>query len=241
MRKELTPGEIVGQNLGDLRRSLGLTQVDVARAMVALGFPWQSRQTVAEVEAGHRAVSWDEFFALAAFFEMPPTALLISPGFQAPFSHVKLVGRAITWQDWSAWWEWDTRREGDSGGPLDRPAPGPVKRAIDHVLYGRGFRRPWAARWRKGGPVSTAYSAARDEILARRERPAGPTFVAEETTDLQITVPPWINVKITLEAGMPYAARDEAEAEALRHFERNGTVRRVERHKARALRQRGKR
>jgi transcriptional regulator with XRE-family HTH domain len=228
MPREHTVDQIIGANVGDLRRRLGLTQEDLRQAMDSLGFEWRFRQTVAQVEEGSRRLSWDEFFALAAYFEMPPTALLIKPGAQTSYSHVRIAGRAVTNEDWAAWWAW---------GPSEK-APKSVLRAIDHLLYGRVAKGRWSKLLRKGEGLSAAYSHARDYILSSRKRLPGPTFISDERMEVKEGFAPFGEITFTLVAGEPYVARDDAEAAVLRRKEQDGKVRRIERHKARIERRR---
>jgi transcriptional regulator with XRE-family HTH domain len=211
----MTVAELIGGNIRSLRRAIGLTQSEVAGAMRAIGFDTWLRQTVAETEAGRRDVTVEELVALAAYFEMPLRALLISPSslIEMP-DGVDVGGRRLEPGDWI-----NLVEQGRS--PIEK-APPLAQHAID-ALVGR-LSRPWATDWRrrsKKGPdkkAPDAYMAARAALLRTRERYPGPIFLWEGEGNLQraTTIRPWgASVKVTLKAGVPYVARDEFEAEEL--------------------------
>jgi transcriptional regulator with XRE-family HTH domain len=212
----MTVAELIGGNIYTLRRAIGLTQAELAEAMQAIGFDTWLRQTVAETEAGRRDITIEELVAIAAFFEMPLRALLISPGSLIEMPDGIDVGdRTIEPGDWI-----NLVEQGRSS-PLDE-APKLTQQAID-ALVGR-LSRPWATRWRrrsKKAPETKApdaYVAARAELLLSRERYPGPIFLWEGEGDLgrSTTIPPWgVSVGFTLKPGVPYVARDEFEAEEL--------------------------
>jgi transcriptional regulator with XRE-family HTH domain len=231
MAGEYTVDQVAGAQVRALRVNLGLSQAELGEVMRRIGFEgWRHRQTVVEVEAGNRRLSWDELFALAAFFEMPPATLLV--GGTVSYAKVRLAGRLIEGEHYGAWWGWSA----------DRPAPKPVQQAIDHLLYGRAPKRSWAERWRRrrrGGP-DLAYIEARRDHLDSRSKPAGPTFVSDEDFQASEGLPAFGEVKVELKAGVPYTARDEAEAAVLRSQEALGKVRRIGRHEARRMREEGR-
>lgn len=67
---------IVGMNLRRLRRSIGLTQSDIAARCQVIG--WQlSRETLAKIEAGYRRVNDAEVVMLARVLGKQVEELLI--------------------------------------------------------------------------------------------------------------------------------------------------------------------
>jgi len=208
--------ELIGDNIYSLRRAIGLTQAELAGAMQAIGFDTWLRQTVAETEAGRRDITVEELVAIAAFFEMPLRALLISPGSLIEMPDGVDVGdRTLEAGDWINLVEQSRR------SPLDE-APKVAQHAID-ALVGR-LSRPWATAWRRRSKKAPemkapdAYVAARAELLRSRERYPGPIFLWEGEGDLgrDTTIPPWgVTVGFILKPGVPYVARDEFEAEEL--------------------------
>ena len=60
---------VVGQSVRMWREEAGLTQDQVAKVAVDLGFDW-ARGTVASIEGGHREVSLSEFLALPFFSQL---------------------------------------------------------------------------------------------------------------------------------------------------------------------------
>ena len=201
---------MIGANIKALRRAASLTQAELAEAMEAIGFRWL-RQTVAETEAGRRDITLEELVAVAAFFEMPMSGLVVAPGARVMWVGVEVGDRSLTLQ------EWIHLVEQGRANPLEQ-APPSVQRAID-ALVG-DLPRPWAQPWREeGGDGPRAYLAAREERLNDRSKFPGPIFLWEGDGPLGIgtSIPPWgQSVQITLESGVPYVARDEMEAEHLR-------------------------
>ncbi|CAN5323761.1 hypothetical protein BH20ACT24_BH20ACT24_16110 [soil metagenome] len=225
MRPNRTVSEVVGANVATLRRALGLSQEDLARAMALLWFRWH-RQSVAEVEAGRRPVSIEEVAALGAYFGMRPEALIVAPGIQAGSSPVRVGATVLTGQHWAALWQ----------APGLEP-PGPVRRAAIDLLVGK-LERPWARLWRRGAP-GEAFVRARDLVLGARTRHPGPIFLlrGNEPLIMSTSRPPWAqSVSISLIPGEPYVARDEIEAELLGKLAERGRVRRISRQQAWKLR-----
>lgn len=72
----LTSWQVIGFNLGQIRRGAGISQAELATAMDRAGFPWK-RITVAEVEGGKRRTSIEELLGLAAVFGVPVVRLLV--------------------------------------------------------------------------------------------------------------------------------------------------------------------
>jgi transcriptional regulator with XRE-family HTH domain len=224
---------LIGQNIRSLRRAAGLTQADLADALREAGLKTWQRQTVAETESGRRDITVEELVVVAAFFEMPLSSLLASPGSAVSVGTVKVGKRRLHFADWANLVE-------QGRGPLEK-AGSLVQRAID-ALVG-DLPRPWAKRWRRSGNGPSAYAAARDELLAARTRLPGPIFVWEGEGDFgrSTTIPPWgASVVVKLERGVPYVARDEYEAEGLREATKtHRELRVISRQEAYRLRQKG--
>ena len=205
--------ELVGQNLKALRVAAGLTQGELAAAMKAIGFKKWHRQTVAEAEAGRRNVTIEELVALAAYFEMPIRAFLVSPGSTIEIPDGIDVGdRSLKPVDWI-----NVVEQGRS--PMQKPPP-LARRAID-ALVGT-LPRPWADEWRRRSRTEKtapkAFMASRAELLRTRATYPGPHFLWEGEGDLTraTTIPPWgTGVAFTLQPRVPYVARDEHEAQEL--------------------------
>lgn len=69
----------VAARVRDLRKSVGMTQTELAERMTELGADW-GRTTVAKLEAGRReSVSVGELLALALLFDIPPISLIADP------------------------------------------------------------------------------------------------------------------------------------------------------------------
>jgi transcriptional regulator with XRE-family HTH domain len=233
-----TADQIVGGNMRALRLAAGLTQGELGAAMVDLGFPWRSRQTVAEIEAGRRAVTLEELVAIAAYFDMPVNTMLTGAGTAIPHSDREVwVGNRTVKAD--AWTLITTPRT-DQEPPNEIIGP-----AIDDLVG--DLDRPWSRRWRElGGHPAAAFADAWKERSARRMRQPGPIYViadgVEGPVSFSTVVGPWSQtIPITLTPGVPYAARDESEAEALADRERQGFVKRLSRQQAYRLRQKGDR
>jgi hypothetical protein len=80
---------------------------------------------------------------------------------------------------------------------------------------------------------------AREVALASRPAP-GPTYVSNEDTAIGTSFgASGQSHSISLQAGVPYTARDDIEAQMLADAEQHGTVRRVSRQQAYRLRMRG--
>lgn len=220
-----TPDELVGKSVRALRLAAGLAQRDIAEGMRYVGFAWE-RDTVAQLEAGRRRLGLDELAALAAYFELPPTALIVisvdSRGVAFEDDHVDAATWVNLWMDW----------------PFTKgPSPTHKRRAIDALF--RGLRRPWAEHWRRerGHPASS-YIAAREHALGERQRYPGPIYLPEDDRVIVTAAPPWgAEVKIKLQPLVPYVARDELEAEALDAAAARGEVRKIPKHTAHYLRQ----
>jgi transcriptional regulator with XRE-family HTH domain len=234
MREELTVSEVLGKNIRSLREATGLTQAELGEAMVSLGFPWQSRQTVAEVEAGRRPPSLEELVALAAYFDMPVNTLFTGAGTALPYRSVR-VGDAIVE---AGTWAQITYGRSDREPPNENIAP-----AID-ALVGR-LDRPWSRLWReRGGHPAMAFMDAWRERQAGRRRWPGPIYVVTKEDEGPVAfgavVGPWgASAPIRLEPGVPFVARNENEARALADRERQGFVRRVSRQQAYKMRKKG--
>lgn len=224
----MSPDEIVGRHVRALRQAAGLSQRDLAEAM-GVDFRWD-RNTVAMVEAGRRRLALDELTALAAYFDLPPVALITGPGTSLMYQEVQLGGRSLPARDWlNLWTQWDWQAE---------PSPRHHRAAINR-LFSVGDR-PWARLWRRyGGHPAKAFREAREEILSRRSRFPGPIYatMGTEPVEVSVSAPPWsTEVRITLQPGEPYVARDEAEAETLDGFVDQGQLRVIPRHTAQAMR-----
>lgn len=208
---ERTVSEVVGQTVSALRQATGLTQAELASAMRDMGFAWQ-RQTVARIERGVRTLNVDELVAVAAYFEMPVQAVLARPevlGASSAFDEwrpIRIGERLVDVRDWlNAVWQ--------SGRSYDDRPDTATWRAIDAVVG--NLRRPWAAYWRRGDDAARAFHRARTEREDRKR--SGPIFVVDQDVEIQTTPPLWGQSSVTkLEAGVPYTARDEFEAEAIR-------------------------
>jgi transcriptional regulator with XRE-family HTH domain len=211
MVEERTVSEIVGEIVRALRQAVGLTQTDLAAAMRELGFAWQ-RQTVARIERGVRTLNVDELVAVAAYFEMPIPALLARPDILGPstvfdvWRPVRIGDRLIDVRDWlNAVWQ--------RGRSYNDRADTDTRRGIDAIVS--NLPRPWAGYWRRGAKAAEAFHRAWAERDDRK--PFGPIFVVDERTEIEITRPLWgESSTIRLEAGVPYTARDEFEAETIR-------------------------
>jgi len=238
MAQELSAAEVVGMNLRALREAAGLTQAELGQAMVKLGFPWQSRQTVAEVEAGRRHAALEELVALAAYFDMPVNTLLTGAGTALGYSYgggrIRVGKKTISAGEWAQLTVGRTDRE---------PPPEPIQNAIDS-LVGK-VDRPWSRLWRKqGGHPAMAFLESWRQRQSRRKRWPGPIYIIAEGIEgpvgLGAPVGPWgASTEIRLEPGVPYVARDEREAEALAQREQQGFVRRISRQQAYKLRKKG--
>jgi transcriptional regulator with XRE-family HTH domain len=199
--EERAVSEVVGQTVSALRQAAGLTQAELAAAMREMGFPWQ-RQTVARIE----------LVALAAYFEMPVPALLARPEVLGPstvfdeWRPIRVGDRLIDVRDWlNAVWQ--------RGRSYNDRADTDTRRGIDAIVG--NLRRPWAAYWRRGAEPAQAFHRARTERDDRKR--SGPIFLVDEDVEIGTTRPLWgqpSNIK--LEAGIPYTARDEFEAETIR-------------------------
>jgi transcriptional regulator with XRE-family HTH domain len=208
---ERTVSEVVGQTVSALRQATALTQADLASAMRDMGFSWQ-RQTVARIERGVRTLNVDELVAVAAYFEMPVQALLARPEVLGPsavfdeWRPIRIGERLVDVRDWlNVVWQGGRGRD-------DRPDTA-TRRAIDAVVG--DLRRPWAANWRRGDEAARAFHRARTERDDRKR--SGPIFVVDRDVEIRTTLPLWGQPSaIKLEAGIPYTARDEFEAEAIR-------------------------
>jgi hypothetical protein len=110
---------------------------------------------------------------------------------------------------------------------------------------GHGGTHPIGHNWRRRrGPPGEPFRDAREETLLRRRRHPGPIYILRDSVEpLETTVaagPFGTSVLINLEPGVPYVARDEAEADELTDLERQKFVRRIRRDEAyRLRRQRG--
>jgi transcriptional regulator with XRE-family HTH domain len=211
--QERTVSEVVGQTISALRQAAGLTQAELAAAMREIGFPWQ-RQTVARVERGVRALNVDELVALAAYFEMPVPAVLARPEVLGPstvfeqWRPIRIGDRLIDVRDWlNAVWQ--------RGRTQNDRADTDTRRGIDSIVG--NLQRPWAAYWRRGAKAAQAFHRAWTERDDRKR--SGPIFVVDEDVEIGTTRPLWGQpVNIKLEAGVPYTARDEFEAETVRQM-----------------------
>ena len=231
MGAEWTADDILGTNCARLRRAAGLSQRELARDMSAVGFAWE-RDTISQIETARRRLGFDELAALAAYFELPPRALL-SPPAELLFGRVAFGQGVIDSKTWSSLWaEWDFS---------EGPAPKHYRDAVDAIFH--AVRRPWALIWRrKKGHPGRAYAQAREELLSQRSKYPGPIFLADRPDGVDMPMAPWsqwVGVTIRLEPGVPYVARDEVEAEALDDLvERSeGHVRRITRAQAHYLRE----
>lgn len=65
----MTATERLIQAVVERRKSVGLSQTDVAKAMHDLGFRWH-QPTVQRIEAGDRPLRFDEALALADLFQI---------------------------------------------------------------------------------------------------------------------------------------------------------------------------
>ena len=228
--------EIVGLNLAALRGVIGASQEELARAMASLGFAWH-RQTVTEVEAGRRGVTVEEVAALAAYFDMSPLALIVSPSsmlnWSAGVTGVRIGSRVIRNGDWVNLW---SSRE---TYPHDEPPRPHHRAAIDRLM--RGVRRPWAKLWReRGGVAVSSFAEVREKRLRRRRRHPGPVYALtiDEPLTRSVGRPPWGEAySISLFPGEPYTARDEFEAIELARMEQDGVVRNISRQTAYRMRQ----
>lgn len=208
---ERAVSDVVGQTVSALRQAAGLTQAELAAAMREMGFPWQ-RQTVARIERGLRTLNVDELVALAAYFEMPVPALLARPEVLGPstvfdeWRPIRVGDRLIDVRDWlNAVWQ--------RGRSYNDRADTDTRRGIDAIVG--NLRRPWSAYWRGGAEAAQAFHRARTERDDRKR--SGPIFVVDEDVEIGTMRPLWgqpSNIK--LEAGVPYTARDEFEAETIR-------------------------
>lgn len=203
-----TVSQVVGRNVSYLRQEAGLTQEELAAAMTDLGFGWR-RQTVTEVEAGHRPVSIEELAAVSALFDMPPEAVVVAAGLvpgPSTGDAVSLGKRVLSSADWISLW---------NAGPVVKPPARERRVAIDRLTA--GMRRPWARLWRRSrGQPAPAFAQARKEAQAARSRHPGPTYMSQEDVDVRVVRPLWMaKESLKLRAGVPYVARDELEADAL--------------------------
>ena len=217
--------ELVGANLTTFRVTLGLRQEDLSSAMVRMGFPtWKARQTVQQVEVGIRRLSWDELFAVSAFLDVSPAALLIRWPWDEPDASVLINGVRTDPETYVEAWSWDY---------LEDTAPDLARRLIARLT--KGVRRSWDGSWPRGG----AFASAREETLGKRTRLPGPTFVSvDRRLTLTLVKGPWdAEIRITLHPGEPYTARDGWEAEALIAAEDQGQILRLKPYQARRMRQ----
>jgi transcriptional regulator with XRE-family HTH domain len=219
---------VVGLSIVALRRAAGLTQEELAAAMAGAGFRW-TRTTVAEIETSVRSVTIEELVAVSSFFEVPPAFVLAGAGL--PIGAVQIGGAVLSRQelidvvtDWRA----------------HESAPPEARKAIDRIW--RSTPRRWAQLWRRGGNAGPAFARAREEKLTTRERFPGPTYVvtgddslASDSGGLWGTA-----LHFEMQPGVPYVARDEAEADQLAKLEAQGQVRRIKPYEAYRMRQRRK-
>jgi hypothetical protein len=191
---------------------------------------WSSRGTVAAIEVGERALAIDELLGVAAYFEVAPWFILTGAG--SGFEGVRIGNAVLSAQEIH---DLITDDRSHTAAPRD------VRDAVDRIWH--GMPRPWSKRWRRGATGPVAFAKAREERLAARKRLPGPTYVvigdeqlAGESGGLWGTTLPF-----RLEPGVPYVARDDAEADRLAQAEANGQVQRVKAYQASRMRKRGKR
>ena len=198
--------------------------MDLCSAMVGMGFAnWSARQTVQQVEAGRRRLDWHELFALSAFFDVSPAALVIRWPWKGEDVSVRVHGVPVGPETYAEAWGWNYHED---------IAPDLARRLIARLT--KGVRRSWDGSWPRGG----AFASAREQTLSARERPPGPTYVCgDRRLTLVLVEGPWESeIRITLHPGEPYTARDDWEAEALARAEDQGQVVRVQPYKARRMR-----
>jgi transcriptional regulator with XRE-family HTH domain len=240
--------EVMGMNVGALRAAVGLTQAELAAAMRRIGFRWH-RQTVTEVEAGHRPCTREEIAAVAAYFDMPPRAILVTPGgtFTGSEGAIGLLvgGQVLRFADWGRLWApWVTRapEERPKKDFWEVPAPRLQRKAIDALW--KGESRPWADAWRRsGGRAVEAFARAREAAWEARRTHPGPIFllVGDKPRSFTGTRPPWSEeLRFEMQAGEPYVARDQYEAQILEQYAGLGLVRRISRQSAYRLRNKTK-
>jgi len=203
-----TVAEVVGSNIAALRTAAGVSLAELAATMTSLGLGW-ARQTAADVEAGHRQLTIEELVAVAAYFDMPVTTILASPGSSITWQSVRLGNRDLdpgTWLNLT-----------EQPRTYTEPPRGRFARTIDELVG--HLDRPWSRIWReRGGHPAESFAEAWPLGVERRGRAPGPIFLWEGEGPLVVSTdrPPWhTRLDITLKPGEPYTARDEIEAKAI--------------------------
>jgi transcriptional regulator with XRE-family HTH domain len=69
----------VGQNIRELRNSLGMSQSDLGRAMSHLGIPMKASE-VSRIETGTRRIGVEQLVAFAQALDVSVLSLLREPG-----------------------------------------------------------------------------------------------------------------------------------------------------------------
>lgn len=131
-----TPGAVVAKNVGEIRRSRGLTVRDLAARLAELGHRLLA-SGVSRIENGERRVDVDDLVALARALDVSPVRLLLpaEPG------EVALPGDDRAWP-WQAVWRWAVGEQ-----PLTRePMPLTDPRVAEFIRANRPFEDPAPAR-----------------------------------------------------------------------------------------------
>jgi transcriptional regulator with XRE-family HTH domain len=208
---ELTINELVGRNVRDLRRALGMTQVELGKAMTkGFGFKWENDQVVASAELGKRRFQLDEVMALASYFDVSPRALITAPGSAPPngVESIQTNGRSIPMDEYLLWW----------AARVDEKDPSDMV-GSDRVVENRDLDRPWASSRRNGQVLPQAYMDERARRLADREK-ANPNALIgpgsepaqDGAVEVGIVLPPWgESDHFVIPPGGRFVARDEVE------------------------------
>jgi transcriptional regulator with XRE-family HTH domain len=221
-----TVQELIGASVRDLRQAAGLTQAELGKAMTeGFEFKWENAQAVAAAESGKRRFQVDEVLALAAYFDVSPTALLIAPGSQIDGSiTITTNDRRITIMDYARWWLADKQ-----SAPVE---------VVDKVASRRSLDRPWSRLRRKGKHLTEAFEASRQARLAKRPPAAYPGPVVLPTRpamEISTSVAPFgQSVRITIPA-TGYTGRDDIERDILLAAAERGDVEVVDRRSRRLI------
>jgi transcriptional regulator with XRE-family HTH domain len=197
----------LGGRVAELRRSLALSQLDLAIDMRGLGFPWYP-QTVQQIEGGGRTLTWTELEHLAWYFDVPMLELLEPVLTARPEFRRSAVERP-----------WANRKRGESR----EDARGRIR--SERLVSREANRFPGPTFVINHDVGRRAKVRMRDEGATLFGEPAeGPSRRA-----LQQTLDGFLE-------GEPHVARDELEAELLKSWERAGLVRQIRRQQAQRVR-----
>ncbi len=100
---ELTPKEIAGLRLADLRRRRGITAEQLSARCVELGASHLTRNMVANIENRRRGVQLDDFLILSLALDVAPVDLL---SLSEDNSEIAVLTSTVTVTDATTWRGW---------------------------------------------------------------------------------------------------------------------------------------